>query len=209
MPISNKSGGGPFYKTGPLYIHGESHDGDPTDPTKKKAAEKEAKAKAEKSAAEAKKVYGKSTTTTERFKDDRGAGTRTTVTTPYSQSGGGSAEFNVAYAAAKKAGKQNFNYNNKLIKVEDAASRTGQDVKTSVKYDPIKPIGLKPQGVKLTTAGPSAPVPKISKPKPSMPTYSFSMKKQSGTTLVDKKLPSKSNLARPKKSGGGSCGCKY
>ena len=88
---------------------------------------------------------------------------------------------------------------------------TGADGPAVVNLTPcgFKPIGLKPQGVKLTTAGPSAPVPKISKPKPSMPTYSFSMKKQSGTTLVDKKLPSKSNLARPKKSGGGSCGCKY
>lgn len=148
-----QSGGGPFYKTGPLYVTG-----DPTDPTKKESAEKEAKAKAEKSTAEAKKVYGKSTTTQERFKDDRGTGTRTTVTTPYTRSGTGSAEFNTAYGAAKKAGKKTFDYEGKLIKVKDSGSKSGKDVKTTVKYDPIKTASLKPQEIKLTTAMPSASI---------------------------------------------------
>ena len=202
MPISNKSGGGPFYKTGPLYVTE-----DPIDPTKKKAAEKEAKAKAEAKAASSDKVYGKSTTTQERFKDERGTGTRTTVTTPYSQSGKGSVSYSEAY---KKADKSKYRTLEEFTTAAKA-DKSGKDIKTSVKYDPIKTVGLKPQGIKLTTTEPKAPMPKIKTPKkPSMPTYSFSMKKQSGTTLVDKKLPSKSNLARPKKSGGGgSCGCKY
>ena len=134
----------------PLYITG--------DPTKKKAAEKEAKAKADKSAASAERVYGKSTTKTERFKDDRGTGTRTTVTTPYTKSGTGSAEFNIAYGAAKKAGKKTFDYGGKLIKVEDAASKSGKDVRSTVKYDKVKGLGLKPEGIKINTTGPKAKI---------------------------------------------------
>ena len=134
----------------PLYITG--------DPTKKKAAEKEAKAKADKSAASAERVYGKSTTKTERFKDDRGTGTRTTVTTPYTKSGTGSAEFNIAYGAAKKAGKKTFDYGGKLIKVEDAASKSGKDVRSTVKYDKVKGLRLKPEGIKINTTGPKAKI---------------------------------------------------
>ena len=70
---------------------------------------------------------------------------------------------------------------------------------------------MKGPGIELTTPMPTASIDikKPVAPKPNMPSYSFSMKKQSGTTLVDKKLPSKSNLARKTKTKGGSCGCKY
>ena len=200
MAMLEKSGSSPFYKTGPLYVTE-----DPIDPSKKKAAEKEAKAKAEAKAASSDKVYGKSTTTQERFKDKRGTGTRTTVTTPYSQSGKDSVSYSEAY---KKADKSKYRTLEEFTTAAKA-DKSGKDIKTSVKYDPIKTVGLKPQGIKPTTAGPKPPMPKTKTPeKPSMPTYSFSMEKQSGTTLVDKKLQSKSNLARPKKSGGGgNCGC--
>ena len=96
MLMSNKSEGAPFYKTGPLYIHGESHDGDPKDPKDK--AKAKAKAEAEKNASKAPRVYGKSTTTTERITSPGGrTGTKTTVTTPYSQSGKGSVSYSEAY----------------------------------------------------------------------------------------------------------------
>jgi hypothetical protein len=201
MAMLKQSGGGPFYKTGPLYVTS-----DPIDPSKKKAAEKEAKTKAEKSATEAKKVYGKSTTTTERFKDDRGAGTKTTVTTPYTRSGKGSAEFNTAYGAAKKAGKKTFDYGGKLIKVEDSASRSGKDVKSTVKYDPIKTVGLKTQPPKLTTPGPKAPMPKIKTPeKPYVPSAFGGTGR---TTGIKVKAP-EGGVKRKKAGGGNSCGCKY
>lgn len=162
MAILKQSGSSPFYKTGPLYATG-----DPIDPTKKKAAEAEAKAKAEKSATEAKKVYGESKTTTERFKDERGrTGTRTTVTTPYTRSGKGSVSYSEAY---KKADKSKFPTLEQFT-VAAKADRSGKDVKTSIKYDKIKSIGLKPQGIKPTTAGPEAPMPKIKTPeKPYVP----------------------------------------
>lgn len=161
MAMLEKSGSSPFYKTGPLYVTG-----DPVDATKKKA-KAEAKAKAEKSATTAKKVYGESTTKTERFKDERGrTGTRTTVTTPYSQSGKDSVSYSEAY---KKADKSKYRTLEEFTTAAKA-DKSGKDIKTSVKYDPIKTVGLKPQGPKLTTAGPKAPMPKIKIPeKPYVP----------------------------------------
>ena len=196
MPISNKSGGGPFYKTGPLYIHGESHDGDPIDPKAK--AKAKAKAEADKNASEASRVYGKTTTT--KTTDESGV-TTVTKSTPYTQSGKGAAGIDLG-PDFKPTAEQTRKAN--LARAE--AKKKGVVTRSYKTFKPAK------MGISITPQAPTASVPKISKPKPpkpSVPTYSFSMKKQSGTTLVDKKLPSKSNLARPKKSGGGSCGCKY
>lgn len=197
MPISNKSGGGPFYKTGPLYIHGESHDGDPTDPKEKGRAL--AKAEAKKKASEAPRVYGKTTTTKTTDKDGI---TTVTSKTPYTQSGKGTGGIDLGpdfKPTAEQTRKANL--------ARAKAKKEGVVTRSYKTFKPAKKdISIPPQL-------PTAPVPKISKPtppKPSMPTYSFSMKKQSGTTLVDKKLPSKSNLGSRKKAGkGGSCGCKY
>jgi len=190
--MSNKSGGGPFYKTGPLYIHGKSHEGDPTDPKAK------AKAEAKKKASEAPRVYGKTTTTTT---TDKSGLTTVTSTTPYTQSGKGAAGIDLG-PDFKPTPEQTRKANLARAK----AKKKGVVTRSYKTFKPTK------MGIDITPQLPTAAVPKISKPKspkPSMPTYSFSMKKQSGTTLVDKKLPSKSNLARKKKSGGGSCGCKY
>ena len=197
MAMLKKSGSSPFYKTGPLYVTG-----DPVDPTKKKA-KAEAKAKAEKSATSAKKVYGESTTKTERITSARGRkGTKTTVTTPYSQSGGGSAEFNTAYGTAKKAGKSTFDYGGKLIKVEDAATKTGQDVKTTVKYDKVKGANLKPKGIKPFAVGPKASIPKFKTPeKP----YTPSTFGGSGKTTGFKVKTPKSGPKRKKAGSGHPC----
>jgi cytoskeletal protein RodZ len=196
MAILKKSGSSPFYKTGPLYITG-----DPIDPTKKKAAEKEAKAKADKSAASAERVYGKSTTKTERITSAGGRkGTKTTVTTPYTKSGTGSAEFNTAYGAAKKAGKKTFDYGGKSIKVEDAASKSGKDVRSTVKYDKVKGLGLKPEGVKINTTGPKAPDPKVKMRKKPEPKLDLTSSGGSSTTIRTKKFESRS---RKKKTGSG------
>ena len=191
--MSNKSGGGPFYKTGPLYIHGESHDGDPVDPKDK--AKAKAKAEAKKKASEAPRVYGKTTTT--KTTDESGV-TTVTKTTPYTQSGKGAAGIDLG-PDFKPTPEQTRKANLARAK----AKKKGVVTRSYKTFKPTK------MGIDITPQLPTASVPKISKPKPSMPTFSFSMKKQSGTTLVDKKLPSKSNLAKKKKSGGGSCGCKY
>jgi len=161
MAMLEKSGSSPFYKTGPLYITG-----DPVDPTKKKA-KAEAKAKAEKSATTAKKVYGESTTKTERITSAGGRkGTKTTVTTPYSQSGKGSVSYSEAY---KKANKAKYPTLEKFTTAAKA-DKSGKDVKTSVEYDKVKGVNLKPKGPKPTTAGPKAPMPKIKTPeKPYVP----------------------------------------
>jgi hypothetical protein len=195
MPIINKSGGGPFYKTGPLYIHGESHDGDPTDPKDKTKAK--AKAKAEKKASEAPRVYGKPTTT--RTTDDSGV-TTVTKTIPYTQSGKGTAGIDLG-PDFKPTAEQTRKAN--LAKAE--AEKKGVITRS------YKTFKLEKKGIDFTPQLPTASIDikKPVTPKPSMPSYSFSMKKQSGTTLVDKKLPSKSNLARKTKTKGGSCGCKY
>lgn len=196
MAILKKSGSSPFYKTGPLYITG-----DPIDPTKKKAAEKEAKAKADKSAASAERVYGKSTTKTERITSAGGRkGTKTTVTTPYTKSGTGSAEFNIAYGAAKKAGKKTFDYGGELIKVEDAASKSGKDVRSTVKYDKVKGLGLKPEGIKINTTGPKAPDPKVKMRKKPEPKLDLTSSGGSSTRIRTKKFESRS---RKKKTGSG------
>lgn len=161
MAMLEKSGSSPFYKTGPLYVTG-----DPVDPTKKKA-KAEAKAKAEKSATSAKKVYGKSTTKTERITGPGGRkGTKTTVTTPYTQSGEGSVSYSEAYKKADKAKYPTF----EKFKIASEAYKSGKDIKSTIKYDKIKGVNLKPQGVKITTAGPKAPMPKIKTPeKPYVP----------------------------------------
>jgi len=194
MPMSNKSGGGPFYKTGPLYIHGDSHEGDPIDPKDK--AKAKAKAEAKKKASEAPRVYGKTTTTKT---TDKSGLTTVTSTTPYTQSGEGEGTAKKTYKQLAAEGGD----------VEAAKKFNASKTNKGVVTRSYKTFKMPTVGINITPQLPTASVPKISKPKPTKPTYSFSMKKQSGTTLVDKKLPSKSNLARPKKSGGGSCGCKY
>lgn len=198
MAMLKQSGGGPFYKTGPLYVTG-----DPIDPSKKKAAESEAKAKAQKSASSSEKVYGKSTTTTERITGPRGRkGTKTTVTTPYTRSGKGSVSYSEAYKKADKAKYPTF----EQFKVAAKKDLSGKDVKTTVQYDKIKTVGLKPKGPKLTTAGPKAPMPKIKTPeKPYVPSTFGGTGKQTGFKV---KAP-EGGVKRKKAGGGNSCGCKY
>jgi hypothetical protein len=193
MAMLGKSGSSPFYKTGPLYVTG-----DPVDPTKKKA-KTEAKAKAEKSATSAKKVYGKSTTKTERITSPRGRkGTKTTVTTPYSQSGEGSVSYSEAYKKADKAKYPTL----EKFKTEAEAYKSGKDVKTSVKYDKVKGVNLKPKGTKLTTVGPKAPVPKVKTPeKP----YTPSTFGGSGKTTGFKVKTPKSGPKRKKAGSGHPC----
>jgi hypothetical protein len=196
MPITNKSGGGPFYKTGPLYTHGDTHDGDPTDPKEK--AKAKAKAEANKKASEASRVYGKATTT--RTTDDSGI-TTVTKTIPYTQSGEGTATTKKSYKQLEAEGGD----------VEAAKKFNASKTNKGVVTRSYKTFKMKSKGIDLTPIMPTASIDikKLVTPKPKMPSYSFSMKKQSGTTLVDKKLPSKSNLARKTKTKGGSCGCKY
>lgn len=198
MAMLKQSGGGPFYKTGPLYVTS-----DPIDPSKKKAAEKEAKAKADKSAAGAKKVYGESITKTEKITSPGGRkGTKTTTTTPYTRSGKGSVSYSEAY---KKADKSKFP-TLKEFTVAAKADRSGKDVKTSVEYDKIKTVGLKPQGPKLTTVGPKAPMPKIKTPaKPYVPSTFGG----TGKTTGFKVKAAEGGVKRKKAGGGNSCGCKY
>ena len=187
MAILKKSGSIPFYKTGPLYATS-----DPIDPAKKKS-KAEAKAKAEKSTVSAKKVYGESTTKTERITSAGGRkGTKTTVTTPYTKSGKGSAEFNTAYRAAKKSGKKTFDYGGESIKVEDAASKSGKDVRSTVKYDKVKGLGLKPEGVKINTTGPKAPDPKVKMRKKPEPKLDLTSSGGSSTRIRTKKFESRS-----------------
>jgi len=162
MAMLEKSSSSPFYKTGPLYVTG-----DPVDPTKKKA-KAEAKAKAEKSATSAKKVYGESTTKTERITSPGGRkGTKTTVTTPYTQSGKGSVSYSEAYKKADKAKYPTL----EKFKVAAKADRSGKDVKTSIKYDPIKGVGLSPaEIVPMKTEIKASIMPKIKTPeKPYVP----------------------------------------
>ncbi len=81
MAIAKQSGSAPFYKTGPLYAHGPNGT-HPIDP------KKEAQKKAETNASNAKKVYGKTTRTSTTDKDGL---TTHTISTPYTQSGKGTA----------------------------------------------------------------------------------------------------------------------
>lgn len=210
MAIAKQSGSAPFYKTGPLYAHGPNGT-HPIDP------KKEAKKKAETNASNARKVYGETSTKVEKLITPGGSirGTKTTTTKPYTQSGTGSAEFNTAYRAAKKAKLSTFDYGGKSIKVEDAASKSGKDVTSTISLNKLASNSLKPMGISTTTQLPKADVkikniPSTPPKSSSVPSYSFSMKKQSGTKIIDKKVGgNKSNLRRPSKSSGGnSCGCK-
>lgn len=202
MAIAKQSGSTPFYKTGPLYAHGPNGT-HPIDP------KKEAKKKAEANASKATKVYGKTTRTSTTDKDGL---TTHTISTPYTQSGGGkgSSEFNAAYRAAKAAGETSFPYGDKTIKVEARAKAKKKGVTTRT----YKTFDLKPSGIVPVSASPKADVKIKNRPStppksPSVPSYNFSMKKQSGTKIIDKKVGgNKTNLRRPSKSSGGnSCGC--
>lgn len=211
MAIAKQSGSAPFYKTGPLYAHGPNgtHPIDPEEEAKKKA-----EMKAETNASNAKKVYGETSTKVEKLITPGGSirGTKTTTTKPYTQSGTGSAEFNTAYRAAKKAKLSTFDYGGKAIKVEDAASKSGKDVTSTISLNKLTSNSLKPMGISTTPQLPAADVNILKPPKPTSlpkPTYEFSMKKKSGKKIIDKKVGgSKNNLRRPSRSSGGnSCGC--
>ena len=205
--LGTVSDGTPFYKRGPLYAHEAGH----IDPTKEAKAKAEAKKKAENNTSTAKKVYGKASTKVENIVTPSGnvRGTRTTVTTPYTQSGTGSAKFNTAYGAAKKAGKKAFDYGGKSIKVEDAASKSGKDVRSTVSMNKISGTTLKPVGIKFTPTLPTADItiPKVpKKSKPPMPTFSMSKGRSGGGTT--KLIDFNNNRVKKTKSGSGnSCGC--
>ena len=213
MAIAEKSGSAPFYKSGPLYAHGP--DGThPTDPTKEAKAKAEAKKKAEANASKSKKTYGKTTTKVENITTSSGnvRGTRTTTTKPYTQSGTGSAEFNTAYRAAKKAKLSTFDYGGKTIKVEDAASKSGKDVTSTVKLNKLKPITLKPMGIKITNMMPTAniTIPEKSTPPATTPSTPPSLVSYSGKSFKFGVNKPKTDTRSKKTKAGGSeiCGCK-
>ncbi len=192
MAIAKQSGSAPFYKTGPLYAHGPNGT-HPIDP------KKEAKKKAETNASNAKRVYGKTTRTSTTDKDGL---TTHTISTPYTQSGEGTAGIDLG-PDFKPTAEQTRRANEARAK----AKKKGVATRTYKTFD------LKPSGIVPVSASPKADV-KIKKrpstpPPPSVPSYNFSMQKQSGSKIIDKKVGgNNSNLRRPKKSSGGnSCGC--
>lgn len=208
--LGTVSDGTPFYKRGPLYAHGPNGT-HPTDPTKEAKAKAEAKNKAEANASKGKKVYGKSTTKVEKILTPGGnvRGTKTTTTTPYTRSGTGSAKFNTAYRAAKKAKLGTFDYGGKTIKVEDAASRSGKDVSSTTKWNKLPTVPLKPVGIQFTPLVPTADItiPKVpKKSKPPMPTFSMSKGRSGGgtTKLIDF---NNNRVKKTKSRSGNSCGC--
>lgn len=201
MAILKQTGGGPFYKTGPLYMHTAEHTGPGDGDGEKK--KKEAQAKADQAAASSEKVYGEETTTSEKTVQDGVRGTLFTTTRPYTQSGTGSARGTMSYKEFEAKGGDVEAA--KKYRAEQALS--GQDVSTRFRAD-VEAISLKPKGLVPLSAPISAP--KIKIPKPAEPIYSGPMEfgGGGGTSSFKIKKPEGSKF---KKSGGSgnSCGCDY
>ena len=201
MAILKQTGGGPFYKTGPLYMHAAGHAGPGDGDGEKK--KNEAQTKANQNAASSERVYGEATTTSEKTVQDGVRGTLFTTTKPYTQSGTGSAEGTMSYAEFEAKGGDVAAA--KEYRAKQALS--GQDVSTSFRAD-VKAISLKPKGLVPLSVPLSAP--KIEIPETPKPTYSGSMefggRGKTSTLKID--APEGSKF---KKSGGGgnSCGCDY
>ena len=201
MAILKKTGSGPFYKTGPLYMHAAGHTGPGDGDGEKK--KNEAQAKANQNAASSERVYGEATTTSEKTVQDGVRGTLFTTTKPYTQSGTGSAEGTMSYAEFEAKGGDVAAA--KEYRAKQALS--GQDVSTSFRAD-VKAISLKPKGLVPLSVPLSAP--KIEIPETPKPTYSGSMEfgGRGKTSKLKINAPEGSKF---KKSGGGgnSCGCDY
>lgn len=201
MAILKQTGGGPFYKAGPLYMHAAGHTG-PGDGDKEKK-KKEAQAKADQAAASSEKVYGKETTTSEKTVQDGKRGTLFTTTRPFSQSGTGSAEDAMSYKEFEAKGGDVEAA--KKYRAEQALS--GRDISTRFRAD-VEAISLKPKGLAPLSAPLSAP--KIKIPKPAEPTYSGQMKFGGAGKTSSWKINAPQADPFKKSSGGGnSCGCDY
>ena len=198
-PIKNLgtvSDGTPFYKRGPLYVHGPGG-AHPTDPTKEAKAKAEAKKKAEANASKGKKVYGKTT----RTKTTSNTGVTThTMSTPYTTSGSGDATTKKSYKQLAAEGGD----------VEAAKKFNASATSSGVKTRSYKTFDVKPVGIKITPMLPTASitVPKIptNTKKTPMPTFSMSKGRSGGgtTKLIDF---NNNRVKKTKSRSGNSCGC--
>ena len=201
MPILEKQSGSAFYKKGPLFQK--------TEEEAQAQAESQAQSNASENLKNSERVFGESTTTTERFKDERGrTGTKTTVTTPYTKSseGKGSAKFNAAYRAAKASGKTSFPYGDKTIKVEakEPASTSGKDSRSTIVYDKEKTLTLKPNPIKPFSAEPTANFQIDKTPQtPKGP----KLEPIEGTSSTKVKVNKPKPRVNYKKAGSGGCSC--
>ena len=201
MPILEKQSGSAFYKKGPLFQR--------TEEEARTKAESQAQSNASENLKTSERIFGEPTTTTERFKDERGrTGTKTTVTTPYTQesTGRGSAEFNQAYREAKAAGKTSFPYGDKTIKVEakKPASTSGKDSKSTIVYDKEKTLTLKPNPIKPFSAEPTAKVKIDTKQRPEP---GPELTKIEGTKSKKVQIKKPKPRVNYKKAGSGGCSC--
>ena len=185
MAIAKQSGSAPFYKVGPLYAHGPNGT-HPIDP------KKEAAKKAETNASNAKKVYGKTTKT--QTTDEYGLTTHT-FSTPYTQSGQGSASTKKSYKQFKAEGGD----------VEAAKKFNAEKVNKGVKTRSHQTFDLKPSGIVPLSSPPKADVKITTPPKKEKPSFSFSMNKKSGKG-GSIKLGS-NRVKKTKSRSGNSCGC--
>ena len=200
MPILEKQSGSAFYKKGPLFQK--------TEEEAQAQAESQAQSNASENLKNSKKVFGEPTTTTERITTSSGRkGTKTTVTTPYTQSsqGRGSSEFNAAYRAARVAGETSFPYGDKTIKVEakKPASTSGKDSRSTIVYDKEETLTLKPNPIKPFSAEPTA---NFDIPK-NIPEQGSKLEKIEGTSSKKVKIKKPKQRVKLKQAGSGNCSC--
>lgn len=185
--LGTVSDGTPFYKRGPLYAHEAGH----IDPTKEK---NKAKEKAKKNSSTANRVYGKTTKT--QTTDKHGLTTYTS-STPYTQTGKGTAT--KSYKQLKKEGGD----------VKAARKWNAEHSRKGVVTRSHTSFNLKPAGIKFKPMLPTADItiPKVpKKSKPPMPTFSMSKGRSGGgtTKLIDF---NNNRVKKTKSRSGNSCGC--
>ena len=201
MPILEKQSGSAFYKKGPLFQK--------TEEEAQAQAQSQAQSNASENLKTSERIFGEPTTTTERITTSGGRkGTKTTVTTPYTQesTGRGSAKFNQAYREAKAAGKTSFPYGDKTIKVEAKrpASKSGKDSRSTIVYDKEKTLTLKPNPIKPFSAEPTANFQIDKTPQtPKEP----KLEKIEGTTSTSFSVKNPNSGRVYKSSGSGGCSC--
>jgi len=201
MPILEKQSGSAFYKKGPLFQK--------TEEEAQAQAQSQAQSNASENLKTSEKIYGEPTTTTERITTSQGRkGTKTTVTTPYTQEsqGRGSAEFNQAYREAKAAGATSFSYGGKTIKVEarKPASTSGKESRSTIVYDKEKALTLKPNPIKPFSAEPTANF--NININPTKPTGS-KLDPIEGTSSTTLKVKKPKPRVKYKSAGSGNCSC--
>ena len=201
MPILEKQSGSAFYKKGPLFQR--------TEEEAQQQAQQQAQSSASENLKTSERIFGEPTTTTERITTSGGRkGTKTTVTTPYTQSseGKGSSEFNAAYRAAKAAGETSFPYGDKTIKVEakKPASKSGKDSRSTIVYDKEKTLTLKPNPIKPFSPEPTANV-KIERRQ--RPEPGPKLEKIKGTSSKKMKVGKPEAGTYNTSSGSGDCTC--